>query len=208
MTSKEVAIVRTVDLEKRRAVVARIQTMLDQVPGSEGDGLVLILEQLLAAESPEDLDRPWNTKGMSDYLGRPLMLSGIKKVPSQFRDNTGFFLMVDGVDTTTGEEMSFTTSALAVMVQLIACHVNGWFPRLFIPEQATEPTEDGYYPQHLKVYRGQPNPGEPIYARTERIVQQQAAERTVRDARSQRTPAGAQDQDRPQSADAAAGPAF
>jgi hypothetical protein len=208
MSGKEIAIKRTVDVEKRQAIIARLQTMLDQVPGSDGDGLVIILEQLLAAESPEDLDRPWNTKGMSDYLDRPILITGVKKVPSQFRDNTGFFLVADGVDTATGEEMSFTTSALAVMVQLITCHCNGWLPRIFIPEQATEPTEDGYYPQHLKIYRGPAGGPEPLYKRTERIVQQQQAAASVTEARATRAEQGPAPRPRNDAASVPAQPAF
>jgi hypothetical protein len=178
VTGSAVEVKPSVDLERRSAIVAKLIAMAASVPGQEGDGLANILEQLLQATSIDQLDTPWNSEGMKQYLGRPIMVNRIQKMDSTYKDGIAFYLLCFGVDMLTGEEVTFSTRAQAVIVQLLLVHTHKWFPRAFIPRESEEPTENGYYPQHLEVYRGPANPqaaGESIAERTRRIVAEREA---------------------------------
>lgn len=160
MSSKEVAVKPTVDVAKREAIIAKLIEMGADVPGQDGDGLVNILEQLLSATSLDDLDKPWNSEGMEKYLGRTIRIDSIQKNESRFRDGVPFYLLAFGVDLATGEAVTFTTSAQAVIVQLLLAHSRKWFPWIAIPRESDEATEAGYYPQHLETARANPSGGD------------------------------------------------
>jgi hypothetical protein len=110
-----------------------------------------ILETLLAAQTVDDLNRPWNGTSGRELAGRRLRLTDVIRRPSQFDDGPQLFLVITAADAKTGERVTMTTSALAVILQVaIAWNLN-MFPLLVDVVAAEKPTARGYYPYHLTV---------------------------------------------------------
>lgn len=184
MSGKDVATTATIDVAKREAITAKLVEMAATVPGQEGDGLVNIIEQLLAATSVDELDAPWNSAGLERYIGKTIRIDRIQQAESRYRDGVPFYLLAFGVDLATGEVVTFTTSAQAVIVQLLLAHCKGWFPWIVVPSESNEPTEAGYYPQHLKTARAGAPAGDRharIREATDRVFSERQARRAAGD---------------------------
>lgn len=133
------------------AVVAAYEAMIADIPEAGGDGYASILIQLAAAEHPDDLDAPWRSGGLEDFINQPLVIRGIRKMPSEFGGGLPWFLVADAAVIATGELVAITTGAVAVVAQLAKAHALGAFPWRVIPRQSERPSKSGYYPQHLEV---------------------------------------------------------
>ena len=140
-------------IARANAMAAQIERWLEKVPTGGGDGILGILEQIAAAENPDQLDRAWNSAGFGQWLGYALEISNPRKLPSDIAGGISFYLLVDAVVKHTGEFVTLTTGSYAIMAQILVAHDRGWLPRTFIPEQADEPTENGFYPQHLRTWK-------------------------------------------------------
>lgn len=153
MTSTEVELKAQRDLEARQAINREITRLLEHVPGrSEQAGYEMFM-QILAATTLDELDRPWNGNGMGDYIDKRIRIDSIRQEPSSFKDGPGVFLVAAGMDYSTGAVISFMTSSVYEMAQLLVAHDNKLLPADFVPRVAVKPTENGYYPRHLEVYR-------------------------------------------------------
>jgi hypothetical protein len=125
--------------------------MIADIPEAGGDGYASILAQLATAEHPDDLDAPWRSGGLEEFVNQPLVIRGIRKMPSDFQGGLPWFLVADAAVVATGELVSITTGAVAVVAQLAKAHALGAFPWRVIPRQSERPSARGYYPQHLEV---------------------------------------------------------
>lgn len=153
MTSTEIELKAQRDLEAKQAINREILRLLATVPGrSEQAGLEMFM-QILSATTLDELDRPWNGNGMGDYIDKRIRIDSIRQEPSSFKDGPGVFLVAAGMDYATGAVISFMTSSVYEMAQLLVAHDNKLLPADFIPRVAVKPTENGYYPRHLEVYR-------------------------------------------------------
>lgn len=122
------------------------------IPAEDGAGAERIVAAVLAAESVDDLDAPWDTTKAEKLAGRVLRIDGLMRRPSDFRSGLGVFLVVHSVDTATGEKVVWTTGSVSIVAQLArAYNLNGLpvYAELVIAER---PTQDGYHPHHLKFY--------------------------------------------------------
>jgi hypothetical protein len=136
------------------AALAVWDSMLDQVPETpDDDANERILAQLAQASAIAQLDDPWRSEGMKAYRDVPLRVTDITRRPSDFEGPIPFFLVVKAGRLDTGELVTFTTSALGAMAQLVKAYVSGWLPLDVIPRQAERPTRAGYWPMHLEVIR-------------------------------------------------------
>ena len=131
-------------------VIAAYEAMIETVPESGGDGMDSILEAIAQAESPDDLDAPWRSAGLEDYINVPLVIRAIRKVPSDYQGGLPWFLVADAVVVPTGELVTITTGAVAPVAQLVRAYHQGWLPWTVIPRQSDRASKSGYYPQHLE----------------------------------------------------------
>jgi hypothetical protein len=135
-----------------KALVAKFAQMATMIPSEDAGGMERIMEQILTAQSWEDLDAPWTVSKADQLAGRILRCSGVQRRPSDFREGMGFFLVLDCADTKTGEKMVVTTSATAIIGQIVLAYAKGWFPCFIEFVVAERPTERGYRPHHLKFH--------------------------------------------------------
>lgn len=140
-------------IERANKVLETLTTWLDAIPTSGDDGLLAILEQIVATEDPDRLDAAWNSVGFGEWLGYAIKLSNPRKVKSKLAGGLPYFLVVDGMIHKTGEQVTLTTSATAIMAQVLVANARGYLPMDFVPLEKEEPTENGFYPQHLRVWK-------------------------------------------------------
>lgn len=153
MTSTEIELRAQRDLEARQEINRLLLEKLATVPGRSEQAGLEMFKQILAATTLDELDRPWNGNGMADYIDQVITINSIRQEPSSFKDGPGVFLIGDGFVNDTGLVISFMTSSVYEMAQLLVAHDNKLFPWQCIPRVAVKPTENGYYPRHLETYR-------------------------------------------------------
>lgn len=134
-------------------VIEAYEAMIASVPDAGGDGVEAILAQLAGITDPSKLDTPWRSGGLAEYAGRMIIVRGIRKMESDYDGPLPWFLIVDGQDAQTGDEIHLTTGATSVVAQLVKAFQLGAFPLAVIPRIAERPTPGGYYPMHLEVAR-------------------------------------------------------
>ena len=132
-------------------IAARVRELVEPIPGDDGDGGERIITALLSAASIDDLNAPWEGTSGQKLAGKRLEIRGVTQRKSQFEDGAGIFLVADATDTKTGDKATFTTSAVAVVLQLAVAHKLGLFPIIADVVVADKPTARGYYPYHLQV---------------------------------------------------------
>src|SRR6185312_4716543 len=156
VTSTELVIRQTGEIATADSINAYLTAILNELPmQGEGDATG-ILAQIINAETVEDLDSPWQSAGMGKYIGYAIEITSIKRVESDFPGGLGWYLLCEGTVMETGEYRAFSTSAVAVMAQLLVAWHRGFFPYQVYVRIATKPTKKGFYPIHLELYRGGP----------------------------------------------------
>jgi hypothetical protein len=153
LTSTEIELRAQRDLEARQTINRLLLEKLATVPGRSEQAGLEMFQQILAATTLDELDRPWNGNGMGDYIDQVITINSIRQEPSSFKDGPGVFLIGEGFVNESGLVISFMTSSVYEMAQLLVAHTNGLFPWTCIPRVAVKPTENGYYPRHLETYR-------------------------------------------------------
>lgn len=132
--------------------LAAWQSFIDEIPDAEdrGGGYDRIFEQLGAAESADDLNAPWETSDAEQLAGVPLTLRGVVKAPAEKPGGLPFYLIVDAVNETTGEAVTFTTGSVNIVGQLVIANHRHFFPCRATVEISNKPTARGFYPQRLR----------------------------------------------------------
>lgn len=154
MTGTEVATRSQSAIAALDEVNRELTARLAAVPDAPDDGGAAMFMELLNAKHWKDLDAPWSAQGLAKLIGKKILIDAVHKMVSDLKDGPGWYLVAHGVDTATGEEVTFTTSSVAVMIQLILMVTNNWMPCTAIPRVAEKPTKAGYYPQHLEIVSG------------------------------------------------------
>jgi hypothetical protein len=121
------------------------------IPEEDEDASARILEQVLLAQSWEDLSNPWQSSDMKALKGKTLRLDAPKRLPSTFEGGLGIFLVVPYTDTDTGDKGVLTTSSWSVVGQLVRAWTLKSFPLIAEVVVADRPTKRGYYPHHLNI---------------------------------------------------------
>jgi hypothetical protein len=128
-------------------------SILASVPDAGRDGFEGMLRQLLEAQDATDLDAPWRSEGLEAFRNTPLVITGIRKMPSEYEGGLPWFLVIDAAVVGTGERVTISTGAVSVVAQLARAWALGALPLKVIPRQSDRPSKAGYYPQHLEVMR-------------------------------------------------------
>lgn len=156
MTSSDLAVRTAAQLESMRRADAYLAQQMEVIPEAGDDVIERMMELIVLAESIEDIDAPWNSDGLGQYADHVLTLRGLKKIPSDYANTCGWFLVVDTVVRHDSSEIVLSTSSRLTMAQLVTVHNKGWMPCDMIPRYSKRPTKAGYYPMHLDLHRGEP----------------------------------------------------
>jgi hypothetical protein len=140
-------------VERENAIILKLDGWLQELPEAGQDGAVGILEQIMKATTLEELDKPWQSGGLGEWIGWALDVDNIRKHPSDFPGGPSHFLIADAIVAETGEFQTVMTGSIVNMVQLLVAKNNGLLPLRCVPRVAEKPTKDGFYPQHLQVFR-------------------------------------------------------
>jgi hypothetical protein len=156
-------------LERANAIIEYLNAAIDKIPTGGEDGILGILESIITATDPTQLDRAWDSCGFGQMIGYRLTVSNPRKLKSDFANTIPFYLVCDVMVKATGELKTATTGSYAIMSQILTASDKNMLPMDFVPYEAEEPTENGFYPQHLKVWRpGMPDEPAPRAPRSER----------------------------------------
>jgi hypothetical protein len=140
-----------VELFTNKRLLEQFAEMAVAIPREDGDGTENILTQLFAAESWDDLNTPWDTSSVDDIIGKRLKLTHVTRRPSTFSGGLGQFLVCHLTDIRTGKTYVKSTGSIAIVGQIAMAYFKGWMPLQVEWVKAERATENGYYPQHLKL---------------------------------------------------------
>lgn len=132
-------------------LLAKIEQAVAGIPDGGDGGGERIIEALLAAKTIDDLNQPWEGTSGSKLAGKVLRIETLTKQPSDYTDGPAIFLVVSSTDTKTGEKVTWTTSAVAVIIQLAVAYMRGMFPLIAEVVLAERETKKGYRPYHLRI---------------------------------------------------------
>lgn len=141
-------------LTAAQAAGVDLRAMLALVPEADDDAMVAIIVQIVNAQSPEQLDAPWSATGMERLDGQWISVRALKRMPSEYADGLGFYLIVDARIVETGEIVSVSTGSVSIIVQLLRANALGAFPLTVKPVIAAKPSANGFRPMHLEIARG------------------------------------------------------
>lgn len=143
--STEVALINDAKLLEQFAEMAVM------IPADLGSGTEDILRKILSAKTWDQLDEPWETSDVDDILGKQLRVTKVQRRPSTFKGGLGVFLVLHLTDAKTGKEYVKTTGSVSVVAQIARAYALGVTSLLIEWCRAERPSDNGYYPQHLKV---------------------------------------------------------
>lgn len=151
MSSTEVSTTASGQGGELSPVLRRFADMVATLPQDDGNGAESIVDQILNAESFEELDSPWSTTDTDGLIGRVITIRDVKARRSDFAEGLGFYVIASGNDYQSGDPITFTTGSVSVVAQLVRAYVIGALPLVCSLVKADRPTKDGYYPQHLAI---------------------------------------------------------
>jgi hypothetical protein len=134
-----------------QALLQQFAEMAVMIPADIGGGTEDILRKVLSATTWDELDEPWETSQVEDILGKRLKITSVVRRPSTLKGGLGVFLVIHLTDIRTGQEYVKTTGSVSVVGQIAAAYARGWMPILVEWCRAERPSQNGFYPQHLKV---------------------------------------------------------
>lgn len=133
----------------RGALELQIAGWIEALPeAGEGDDTA-ILAQLAAAETFEDINRPWQAVRLEQWIGREIVITGVRRLASDFESGFGWYLACDAIDAETGEANTIIAGANAVVAQLAAVAHLGGFPVRCTPAAARRAKPGRTPAQHL-----------------------------------------------------------
>ncbi len=135
-----------------KGLLAQFAEMVTLIPNEDSSGTERILSQILAAQSWDSLDDPWESSRVEQLAGRILRLDYAERRPSDFREGLGMFLVLHCTDTETGEGTVVTSSAISVIGQVTRAYALKALPLYVEFVIAARATQRGYHPHHLKIH--------------------------------------------------------
>ena len=135
------------------SLVSRFAEMVALLPRADDDdsGVERIIASILNAQGWEDLDAPWRARGGEAYKDVPQRIESVKIRPSDFGEGLGVYVVVDAVNLTNGESITWTTGSTSIVAQLVRAYCVGALPLFATIRVSDRPSKNGYYPQHLEV---------------------------------------------------------
>ena len=138
-------------LEDAPGVREAFLALVEEIPEATDDAYARIVRQLINAEHPSELNSPWEANTLRDRIGRPIRVDSLRRMPSDFEAGLGFFLVVQGMDMQTEEQITATTGSVAIVAQLARLQSMRALPIVVIPREAERPSRNGFRPMHLEV---------------------------------------------------------
>jgi hypothetical protein len=126
-------------------------SMAMAIPDADGSGSERIVLAILAAETWDDLDAPWDKEPKDALIDKEMWIHTLMRRPSSYADGLGIFLVVRAKLVDSGREIVFSTSSISVVAQLAKAYLLDALPVLAVLRKADRPTERGYWPQHLEL---------------------------------------------------------
>lgn len=133
-------------------ILAQFAEMAVMIPAEAGGGTEEILRKILSATTWDELDEPWETSEVDDILGLRLKLESATRRPSTFGSGLGVFLICHMYDPRTDRKYVKTTGSISVVGQVAWLYAHNHMPALIEWCRAARPSDNGFYPQHLKVH--------------------------------------------------------
>ena len=118
------------DLARREQVTAAFVQLVNQVPDAPEGDITDLLGPILAAKSWEELNTLDNLPSSKTMLGHTVRVDAIAKKVSEKDTLTGYYLLCEGIDTTTGYKGRFTAGGEQAVAVLSQLHVLGALPAL------------------------------------------------------------------------------
>jgi len=151
--TKAVANYDSLILSNAGAVGAEMKALIATIPEADEDAYVGILASILSAETVEDIDAPWTARSLEAFIDAPLRVTGIRRMPSDFDQGLGTYLVVEANIPGDGERIVLTTGSVSVVMQLCKAYALGALPLLVIVRKAKRASANGYFPMHLEIVR-------------------------------------------------------
>jgi hypothetical protein len=137
--------------ERAVAVHQKITELVAKIPDSSGDGIG-ILENILNVEKASDMiDLGSELPKIEQYFGHQLRIETVRKNKSDYVDGPDFYLIFEGVDTSTGEEIVTGCGGESVVATFAKLWDMGALPALCVFSKSEKPTARGYYPINVAV---------------------------------------------------------
>jgi hypothetical protein len=140
-------------LSQAAAVGIDLKAMLELIPEADDDAYVRLIQQIATATDVAELDAPWSMTGLTEYVDQWIVVQGLKRMPSDFADGLGFYLVIDAVPAKGGAPFSVSTGSVNVTVQLVRANALQLLPLTCCPRLSKKPTKDGYWPMHLEMHK-------------------------------------------------------
>jgi len=138
-------------LSQARAVGVDLTPMLEKVPEADDDAYVGIIRSIIEAKDVAGLDAPWTAKSLQAYVDSPIRVDAIRKMPSDFDEGLGLYLVLDCTVSNDGEKATLTTGSVNIVVQLVRAFTLDALPLVCIPRLSKKPSKAGYRPMHLEM---------------------------------------------------------
>ncbi len=141
-------------LDSRPGIREAFLMMLREVPERTDEAVDVaarIVGTILAAEKPEDVDRPWDSEGMRKYFDQVVIVNAISRRPSDYEGGLGVYLGCECVIERTGEETFVSCGSVSAVAELVRLYALGSLPVKVVPIKAKKATKNGYWPYHLEV---------------------------------------------------------
>lgn len=100
-------------------------TAIPEAPESDGSELIA---QILMSTDISDSRGTQKLPAGKDLVGRTLAVQSVVRYPSDIDGGLGWYLVADAVDTNTGEQVRFQTSAGSLMAWLVKLHFSDALP--------------------------------------------------------------------------------
>jgi hypothetical protein len=107
-----------------------------------------LIGAILGAGSQDELDRPWNERGLP--LGVYVRVDSLELARSDFQGGLPFYLIAQCVDVETGEQVAYTVGGTSAVCQLTAAFAKGLLPWTCKLVRAERASANGFYPEHLE----------------------------------------------------------
>lgn len=131
--------------------------LINDIPDrADDDAGARILAAIINADSPEQINEIWESTGLQAFAGHHLLIRRLGKLPSNHR-GLGYYLGIDALDETTGEEVYATSGAANVLGALIKAYTSDWLPARMVfrsEEIRSRPGQHVVIPHFLAVRVG------------------------------------------------------
>lgn len=128
-----------------------LPALIASIPDAPDDAEARMIEQILNASHPSEIDAPWRSGSLGKYKDQVLTVVELSKLPSDLDEAVGFFVVLRGTVRGTGEPFTASTSSHMVLAQLVRLWLAEAFPIDVIPRVSERKSRNGFYPQHLEM---------------------------------------------------------